>query len=111
MALNGATSPNSTMKSEGQRPATSPKNHHDLSPVTSKTDATMLPNVGDGSPSDLEQAVPEKPPVPSMTDPSSFPDGGLEAWLVVVGAFCCLFCSFGWINCSSLVDGVLRSLH
>lgn len=34
----------------------------------------------------------------SPTDPRSFPDGGLEAWLSVSGAFCCLFCSFGWIN-------------
>ena len=33
-----------------------------------------------------------------MMDPSSFPDGGWEAWLAVSGAFCCLFCSFGWIN-------------
>lgn len=32
-------------------------------------------------------------------DPGAFPDGGLKAWLVVSGAFCCLFCSFGWINC------------
>ncbi|KAM0481980.1 hypothetical protein ACHAPX_003314 [Trichoderma viride] len=26
------------------------------------------------------------------------PDGGLRAWLVVVGAWCTSFCSFGWIN-------------
>lgn len=25
-------------------------------------------------------------------------DGGLPAWLVVCGAFCCLFCGFGWVN-------------
>ncbi|KAF2083780.1 putative monocarboxylate permease [Saccharata proteae CBS 121410] len=31
-------------------------------------------------------------------DPKSFPDGGSHAWLVVLGGFCCLFCSFGWIN-------------
>ena len=34
-------------------------------------------------------------------DPRSNPDGGLQAWLVVVGCACCLFCSFGWINCMS----------
>jgi hypothetical protein len=28
-----------------------------------------------------------------------FPDGGLEAWLVVAGGFCTVFASFGWINC------------
>jgi hypothetical protein len=27
------------------------------------------------------------------------PDGGLQAWAVVLGGFCCLFCSFGWTNC------------
>ncbi|KAF5707005.1 hypothetical protein LB506_009981 [Fusarium annulatum] len=26
------------------------------------------------------------------------PDGGLAAWLVVLGAWCTSFCSFGWIN-------------
>ncbi|KAH9207661.1 major facilitator superfamily domain-containing protein [Leptodontidium sp. 2 PMI_412] len=32
-------------------------------------------------------------------DPNAFPDGGFEAWLVVLGGFCAVFCSFGWINC------------
>ncbi|POS77626.1 hypothetical protein DHEL01_v203990 [Diaporthe helianthi] len=31
--------------------------------------------------------------------PSDFPDGGLEAWLVVLGCWCGLFCTFGFINC------------
>ncbi|KAG8529254.1 uncharacterized protein KY384_005889 [Bacidia gigantensis] len=48
---------------------------------------------------DLEKAVEAAgtkiPPVSAMDPP---PDGGLEAWLVVSGAFACLFCSFGWIN-------------
>lgn len=26
------------------------------------------------------------------------PDGGLVAWLVVLGAWCTSFCSFGWLN-------------
>lgn len=26
------------------------------------------------------------------------PDGGTAAWLVVLGAWCTSFCSFGWIN-------------
>ena len=37
-------------------------------------------------------------------DPSQFPDGGAAAWLVVAGAFCCVFCSFGWINCEITAD-------
>jgi len=38
---------------------------------------------------------------PPFAPPNSadFPDGGLKAWSVVVGAWCCLFCSFGWVNC------------
>lgn len=31
--------------------------------------------------------------------PSQFPDGGKDAWLCLLGAACCLFCSFGWLNC------------
>jgi len=26
------------------------------------------------------------------------PDGGLRAWLVVLGAWCSMFCTYGWIN-------------
>lgn len=29
------------------------------------------------------------------------PDGGLQAWLMVLGAWCALFCTFGWINSAS----------
>lgn len=28
----------------------------------------------------------------------AFPDGGLQAWAVVAGAFCVLFCTFGYLN-------------
>jgi hypothetical protein len=38
-------------------------------------------------------------PVSTKPDPKAFPDGGLEAWLVVAGGFCTVFASFGWINC------------
>ncbi|KAK1243447.1 hypothetical protein MKX07_004075 [Trichoderma sp. CBMAI-0711] len=34
-------------------------------------------------------------PAPTGNEP---PNGGLRAWLVVVGAWCTSFCSFGWIN-------------
>ncbi|KAJ5662477.1 MFS transporter asaE [Penicillium maclennaniae] len=36
---------------------------------------------------------------PVSLGPGPPPDGGAQAWLVVVGAFCGLFVSFGWINC------------
>ncbi|KAJ5937938.1 monocarboxylate transporter [Penicillium verhagenii] len=35
-------------------------------------------------------------PKPSWTNDA--PDGGATAWLVVLGAWCALFCTFGWIN-------------
>lgn len=38
------------------------------------------------------------PATPAIGPP---PDGGMQAWLVVLGAFCGLFVSFGWINCTS----------
>ena len=56
---------------------------------------------------DLERAKPEDvaerkepgpPKGPPGIDPASFPDGGTKAWLTVLGGFCCLFVSFGWIN-------------
>ncbi|KAL9615530.1 MAG: hypothetical protein Q9167_000043 [Letrouitia subvulpina] len=48
---------------------------------------------------DLEDDPVKSKPAIAGFDPTSFPDGGPQAWLVVSGAFCCLFCSFGWINC------------
>lgn len=39
-------------------------------------------------------------PNPStQSNPSEPPDGGLEAWIIVAGSWCCLFVSFGWITC------------
>lgn len=42
---------------------------------------------------------------PEKNDPTSHspladaaPDGGLTAWLVVLGGWCVAFCSFGWVN-------------
>lgn len=35
------------------------------------------------------------------SDSESFPDAGLRAWLVVLGAFFGLFVSFGWTNCTA----------
>lgn len=55
--------------------------------------------------SDVEKAVAQPdakagpaapaPARPAWMDPASFPDGGLQAWLCVLGAFCALFVSFG----------------
>lgn len=40
-----------------------------------------------------------KEPAPAeKVEDSGPPDGGTTAWLVVLGAWCCSFCSPGWIN-------------
>lgn len=39
------------------------------------------------------------PPIHPNPNPSEPPDGGLEAWIIVAGSWCCLFVSFGWITC------------
>ncbi|KAJ6780206.1 hypothetical protein PWT90_01933 [Aphanocladium album] len=33
-----------------------------------------------------------------QSQPTPPPDGGTTAWLVVLGAWCTAFCSFGWLN-------------
>lgn len=40
---------------------------------------------------------------------SPAPDGGTTAWLVVLGAWCVLLCSFGWIN-STLSTSLGKSI-
>ncbi|KFY92631.1 hypothetical protein V498_04829 [Pseudogymnoascus sp. VKM F-4517 (FW-2822)] len=51
----------------------------------------------------------EKPPVVTPWHPSQYPDGGFKAWLVTAGAFFCVFCSFGWINCEHTLERGLIS--
>lgn len=52
---------------------------------------------------DIEKSLAEENPTApqpgSGFHPSDFPDGGLEAWLVVFGAWCGLFCTFGFVSC------------
>lgn len=38
----------------------------------------------------------------ASTESSDGPDGGITAWLVVLGAWCASFCCYGWINSESL---------
>ncbi|KAG9245451.1 major facilitator superfamily domain-containing protein [Calycina marina] len=64
-----------------------------------ETEANIVPEREGLAEADLEKegGIPSEP-VAGGTNPADFPDGGLEAWLVVFGAWCTLFCSFGWIN-------------
>ncbi|MBE3046479.1 hypothetical protein IMZ48_28905, partial [Candidatus Bathyarchaeota archaeon] len=49
-------------------------------------------------PADPEKSEGGAPPRQGVR-PEDFPDGGREAWLVVFGGSCALFCTFGLINC------------
>ena len=68
----------------------------DLSSDYNQPDATV-PNgdVEKGVTKPDAEASPAAPAPPNWMDPSTFPDGGLQAWLCVLGAFCALFVSFG----------------
>jgi MFS family permease len=63
-----------------------------------KTDVEQLPLEAVEKPSETTPAAPTSEAV-NPFHPSQFPDGGKDAWLCLLGSFCCLFCSFGWINC------------
>jgi hypothetical protein len=41
---------------------------------------------------------------PGPPPPGPPPDGGFQAWMTVLGAFCGLFVSFGWINCKYIIS-------
>jgi hypothetical protein len=55
------------------------------------TEANIFPESEMEAEADLEKnGVAQKPTlVPGGVNPTDFPDGGLEAWLVVLGGFCC----------------------
>ena len=81
---------------------------HDVQQLYSQTEANILPETAEEQGKlDLKVDM-EKSATPSPMDPASFPDGGLNAWLVVLGGFCCLFCSFGWINCMLPLECITR---
>ena len=66
--------------SDGERDPHSPPNvPHDVD-----SDEKNIPNLGG-----KEEA---------WKSANKAPDGGLTAWLVILGSWCVLFCSFGWIN-------------
>jgi MFS family permease len=66
-----------------------------------ETEANIFPEPEAAAEADLEKAgvIPKSVVPPGGVNPADFPDGGTEAWLVVLGGWCCLFVSFGWINC------------
>ncbi|KAJ5949375.1 MFS transporter asaE [Penicillium verhagenii] len=57
------------------------------------------------------ESNPEKSDVPQVGPPGPGPppDGGLDAWMTVLGGFCGLFVSFGWINCIGVFQAYYES--
>ncbi|CAK7241741.1 MAG: hypothetical protein STHCBS139747_003210 [Sporothrix thermara] len=50
-------------------------------------------------------SAPAAPPAfPPGLNPADFPEGGFEAWLVVFGGWCGLFCTFGLVNCIGVFE-------
>lgn len=99
MATN-ISSPSSTSLNDPEKDATA----KDAAPVNdahTSNEKTPAETDDKHDDSDVEQGEPEKPkgPPPGAFDPRQNPDGGTKAWLCVLGGFCTLFCSFGWINC------------
>ncbi|OAX79793.1 hypothetical protein ACJ72_05887 [Emergomyces africanus] len=63
-------------------------------------DASHPPATENHADEDIERkALEDGSPTNPVIDPTAFPDGGVEAWTVVLGGFCALFASFGWITC------------
>ncbi|KUL83909.1 hypothetical protein ZTR_06852 [Talaromyces verruculosus] len=64
--------------------------------MTSPQEIQPPPKQDDVSDLGLEKTAPtHRVPEAKKNDA---PDGGMQAWSVVLGSWCVLFCSFGWIN-------------
>jgi len=80
--------------------------HRDSSLPIDVSDFSDADIVKDSKPERAEG--PKQEPRPELEtkstapNPNDFPDGGFQAWLVVMGGFCGIFCGFGWINCEDL---------
>jgi hypothetical protein len=78
--------------------------NHESSANSAKLSATEVAGSDMSAPNEKSRdveaaaAAPRPPMIPGMS-PADFPDGGLTAWSVCLGSWCCLFASFGWITC------------
>lgn len=71
-----------------------------------RTNSPHNPAMASSAPDDANLQPPSEK---SNTIASDFPDGGLHAWCVVVGSWCCLFASFGWITCIGVFQNYYQS--
>ncbi|GAP85106.1 putative riboflavin transporter MCH5 [Rosellinia necatrix] len=82
--------------------ATKTENHTEES---SKKTSMEHTSIRETEKNDVEMGATDSQPQPSAPpglNPDDFPDGGREAWLVVLGGSLILFCSFGIVNCSGV---------
>ncbi|KAL7935865.1 monocarboxylate permease-like protein [Trichoderma chlorosporum] len=90
----------------------------DAKPLSSSTSSTDVErafheqhNPEQGAATDVEKMGQPEPQQGASTGPDFGPppDGGIEAWLVVLGGFCTVFASFGWINCIGIFQDYYQS--
>ncbi|CAH0018587.1 unnamed protein product [Clonostachys rhizophaga] len=62
--------------------------------------------LNEGSPEESNESPLSSPSIDS--DQQTYPEGGLQAWLVVFGAFCALGAVFGIINTSAVFESHLK---
>jgi hypothetical protein len=92
-----------TMKEKpetGRLPASNEESKVNNSAQSDTDIEAAVPATNDTDKSDGVGPAPPQPggPPPGMA-PHQFPDGGFDAWLVVFGGWCGLFCTFGLVNC------------
>ncbi|PON30109.1 hypothetical protein TGAM01_v201476 [Trichoderma gamsii] len=60
---------------------------------------------------DVEKSPSQQQQQGASTEPDFGPppNGGLAAWMVVLGGFCTVFASFGWINCIGIFQDYYQS--
>lgn len=87
---NASTVVNETM-ADTEREKLKPPSLEGTESQNKATEANMIPGPKAEANVDLEKngVIPRSPPTPGGVNPADFPDGGLEAWLVVLGGFCC----------------------
>lgn len=103
----GAARPNVDNKQKDSSATSSPR-----ASIHKKSETDVTPSQAPASISaanDLEKGAVDATPTPAPGGPprgpppgwrpEDFPDGGREAWLVLLGGFCGLFCTFGLVNC------------
>ncbi|KAJ5082920.1 monocarboxylate permease [Penicillium argentinense] len=100
----GSTTTTNAVPSNLSTPAISVQMNGDLEKGSPQTDQQDMAELNASESQEGRPQPTEKPIVPPSgpsagSAPGPPPDGGLKAWITVLGAFCGLFVSFGWINC------------